>query len=265
MAAHLVRAPAFYETMPRRYQQLFRGPTVVEHAAIAARRRSAPAHGEIWRRLPQGAAIVCLVAEDRPGLLSYLATALTTQSIDLLAAHVYSRFDPDGGEWVDFLWLRRDETLAPALIEADVARVVDLLGGLLTGELRMNGRPAPRRRRQWTDASIMVRLDPGDGPRRPASLAVETHEQPSLLRAVRQRLERAGARVLDARRVPGPGARVTHRFSVVEADGRAPDQYRRGVLQAEVLRMLEPGEPHAEADFVDEPSFADDEVESASA
>src|ERR1700744_2699182 len=92
--ARLVRAPAFYESMPRRYQQLFRGPTVGEHAGIAARRRGAPVHAEIWRRLPMGAAIVCLVAEDRPGLLSYLETALTTQSIDILAAHTYSRFDP---------------------------------------------------------------------------------------------------------------------------------------------------------------------------
>src|SRR6185437_11963941 len=107
MAPQLVRAPAFGETMPRRYQQLFRGRTVVEHAAIAARRRAAPAYGEIWRRLPQGAAIVCLVAEDRPRLFSYLSTALAAQSIDLLGAHVYSRFDPDGGEWVDLLWLRR--------------------------------------------------------------------------------------------------------------------------------------------------------------
>src|SRR5260370_9138961 len=82
------RELAFYETMPARYRQLFRGPTVEEHAAIAARRGSAPAHAEIWRRLPHGAAIPCIVAEDRPGLLSYLGSAFPTPPSDILSAPV---------------------------------------------------------------------------------------------------------------------------------------------------------------------------------
>jgi UTP:GlnB (protein PII) uridylyltransferase len=234
------REPAFYETMPARYRQLFRGPTVDEHAGIAARRGGAPAHAEIWRRLPNGGAIACIVAEDRPGLLSYLGTVLTTRSIDILSAQVYARANPRGAEVVDLFWLRREEGTAAAVGESDLAHVADLLGGLMTGDLRMDGRPLGARHLASQDSATLVRFEE-DGPDSgPATLSLETVERPGLFRAVTSALLDADVRIISSKRASGQGARVIHRFSLAEHDGRAPDQYRRGLLQAEVLRVVEP-------------------------
>jgi UTP:GlnB (protein PII) uridylyltransferase len=233
------REPGFYETIPVRYRQLFHGSTVEEHAAIAARRGSAPAHAEIWRRLPHGVAIACVVAEDRPGLLSYLGSAFTTRSIDILSAQVYARANPRGTEVVDLFWLRRDETIASAVVEGDLTRVADLLGGLMTGDLRMDGRPLGARHVASPDSATLVRFEetPDVGP---ATLSLETIERPGLFRAVTNALLNANVRIISSKRVAGQGSRVVHRFALAEHDGATPNQYRRGLLQAEVLRVVEP-------------------------
>ncbi len=233
------REPGFYETMPARYRQLFRGPTVDEHAAIAARRGPAPAHAEIWRRLPHGGAIACIVAEDRPGLLSYLGTAFTTRSIDIVSAQVYARANPRGAEVVDLFWVRREEGTAAAVVDSDLTRVADLLGGLMTGDLRMDGRPLGARHVASPDAATLVRFEevPEFGP---ATLSLETVERPGLFRAVTTALLNANVRIIASKRAAGQDSHVVHRFSLAEHDGGTPNQYRRGLLQAEVLRAVEP-------------------------
>jgi UTP:GlnB (protein PII) uridylyltransferase len=240
LARASARVPAFYDTMPRRYQQLFRGPTVQEHAEVSRRRGSAPAHAEIWRRLPQGAAIVCLVADDRSGVVSHLGTALATRSIDILSGHIYSRPTPAGAEVVKLLWLRRDEVIAPILTDSDVARIVDLMAGLITGELRMDGRPSPRRRAPPPESATLVRFDPSEGPREPAVLSLETLGRPGLFTAVGRLLRMANTTIVDSQQSKGRGGSVACRFTVLDAGGKAPDQYRRGMLQAEILRLVEP-------------------------
>jgi CheY-like chemotaxis protein len=232
------RALAFYETMPDRYRQLFQGPTVGEHAAIAARRGGAPAHAEIWRRLPNGGAIACLVAEDRPGLLSYIGTVFMTRSIDILSAQLYSRADPRGAEVVDLFWLGREDETAAAIAPIDLARVADLLSGLMTGALRMGGRPLAARHAASQASATLVRLEevPEGGL---ATLTLETVERPGLFPAVTSALVDANVRIISSKRASAQASRVIHRFSIAEQDGRAPDQYRRGFLQAEVLRVVE--------------------------
>jgi UTP:GlnB (protein PII) uridylyltransferase len=254
------REPGFYETMPARYRQLFRGPTVDEHAAIAARRGPAPAHAEIWRRLPRGGAIACIVAEDRPGLLSYLGTAFTTRSIDILSAQVYARANPRGTEVVDLFWIRREEGIASAVVDGDLTRIADLLGGLMTGDLRMDGRPLGARHVASPDAATLVRFEEmTDGG--PATLSLETVERPGLFRAVTTALLDANVRIIGSKRAGGQGGHVVHRFSLAEHDGATLNQYRRGLLQAEVLRVVEPVTRKAGAaefrDLAGGPSFDD--------
>jgi [protein-PII] uridylyltransferase len=232
------RVPGFYETMPARYRQLFRGPTVDEHAAITARRKGAPAHAEIWRRLPQGGAIVCIVAEDRPGVLSYLGTVFTTRSIDIVSAQVYARANPFGSEVVNLFWVRRDDGSSAAVAEDDLARIADLLGGLMTGELRIDGRPLGGRHRASSESATLVRFEDGleQGS---ATLSLETVERPGLFRAVTSALHDANVRIVGSKRANAQGGRVVHRFTLAEHDGTVPDQSRRGALQAEVLRVAE--------------------------
>jgi UTP:GlnB (protein PII) uridylyltransferase len=230
--------PRFAETMPSRYRQLFRGSTVQEHEAIVARRGRAPAYAQIWRRLPQGGAIVCVVADDRRGLFSSVGMALATRSLDLLAAQIYCRSTPGGAEVVDLLWLRRDEAIAPSIVDADVARIADFLGGLMNGELRADGRPlAPRS--TSPELATLVHYDESDPASGVAALILETVERPGLFRAVIDSLVATGAQIRSSRRAHGAGRRVVHRFALTEGDGSRLDPYRRGLVQAEVLRVVE--------------------------
>ena len=230
--------PQFYETMPPRYRQLFHGAQVKEHAAIVANRKSSPVHAEIWRSLPHGGAIACIVAEDRPGILSYLGTVLTTRSIDILSAQVFARANPNGGEVVDLFWLRRDQALGSAVVEADLALIADLLGGLMTGDLRVDGRPLGARLVPAVSAT-RVSFDAATNAA-PATLSLETVERPGLFREVTTAILGANVRIIHAKRENAPGGRVDHRFAITERDGRTPAQSRRGLLQAEVLRVAEP-------------------------
>jgi UTP:GlnB (protein PII) uridylyltransferase len=179
------------------------------------------------------------VAEDRPGLLSYVGSVLTTRSIDIVSAQIYARANPGGAEVVDLFWLHREEGVAAPIVDTDLTRVADLLGGLMTGDLRMDGRPLGVRHRASPDSATLVRFEevPESGP---ATLSLETVERPGLFSAVTSALQAANVRIIASRRASGQGARVIHRFSLAEKDGRAPDQYRRGLLQAEVLRVVEP-------------------------
>jgi UTP:GlnB (protein PII) uridylyltransferase len=239
MSLEFEQGPGFWATMPARYRELFHGSAVLEHAAIAARRRGAPAHAEIWRRLPQGAAVACLVAEDRPGMHSYLGTVFAARSIDILSAQVFSRATPQGAEVVDFLSIRREEGTTAPLVEADLSQVADLLSGLMTGELRVGGRPLEVRSAPSRYAATLVRFEEGSGTD-PATLVLETLERPGLLRTVAAALINARVRILSSARTGGPGARAIHRFAIAEMGGGPPDQCRRGHLQAEVLRVVEP-------------------------
>jgi UTP:GlnB (protein PII) uridylyltransferase len=172
------------------------------------------------------------------GLLSYVGTVFTTRSIDILSAQLYSRGDPRGAEIVDLFWLCREEGTAAAIAPSDLARVADLLGGLMTGDLRMNGRPLAPRHAASQASATLVRLE--EGPEGgPATLSLETVERPGLFRAVTSALLNANVRIIASKRASAQCARVIHRFSLAEQDGRAPDQYRRGLLQAEVLRVVE--------------------------
>jgi UTP:GlnB (protein PII) uridylyltransferase len=238
MASAIRPQPPFHRTMPARYRELFHGPTVQEHAAIVAHRGSSPAHAEIWRRLPQGGAIACVVAEDRPGLLSFLDTAFTARSIDIVSAQIFGRASPTGAEVVDFFWLRRDEDLGSALVEADLGYVADFLGGLMTGDLRVDGRPLGTRKVAARESATLVGFeDASDGGL--STLCLETVERPGLFHAVTTALLDAKVRIIRSKRAPGPGSRVIHRFIIAERSGRTPDQQRRGLLQTEVLRAVE--------------------------
>ncbi len=232
----------FCETMPARYRQLYHGPTVLEHAAIVARRGSSPAHGEVWRRIQDGGAIACVVTEERPGAAHYLGTAFATRSIDILSAQVYFRRGAKGSEVVELFWVGRGTDRGAPVEDADLAHIADLIGGLMTGELRINGRPLSTPLGASPRIATLVRCDAPSGPGgAPVTLTVETIERPGLFATITGALVQANVRILKSIRTGGPRGQVTHQFAIADHDGRRPDQYRRGILQAEILRVLEPG------------------------
>ena len=222
--------------MPARYRQLFRGGAVNEHAAIVARRGTAAAHAEIWRRTPQGAAIVCMPADDHPWLLSFVCTALTAHAIHMVSAHLYARVS-DRTDLMCLLWLVREESAGRSVLDADVTRIAELVGGLVTGELTDEVVPRGARHTTPRDAATLIRFeDIGNAAR--ASLVIETLERPGLFRAVTSALQSARVRILNSVATTAQDGRVVLRFSLVEPDGTAPDAHRRDLLQADVLRAV---------------------------
>lgn len=232
---------AFHASMPDRYRREFDPKDIGEHAAIVARRAGAPLHLEVWRKLPKGGAVLVVVADDRPGLLSFISASLVVHQMDVVGAHVYTRLDPESGrhEAVDFLWLQRDAALALPVLPADVVRIGDVLQSLILEETTVDAvvrsarpiRPAP------PGASTRVAFDqnPDDGA---VVLTVQTFDRPGLLLAITQALFRAGVQIiaLDATTRAG---RVVDRFSIVELDGTPIRPARRGLLQMEVLSAID--------------------------
>src|SRR5690242_10953829 len=86
-AASPLDARTFAASMPDTYGDAF-GDSAAEHAAIAARRAGRAAHLERWRSLDDGTSIVCVVADDRAGLLSTICRVFVANDLDVMTAQV---------------------------------------------------------------------------------------------------------------------------------------------------------------------------------
>jgi [protein-PII] uridylyltransferase len=230
---------AFYESMPSRYRELFDGVAAREHSAIVARREGTPAHVEIWKRLPEGGAIMCVVADDRPGLLSYISAALVVHMMDVVAAQAYTRRTPGGAEAVDLFWLRREGPAKSPVLEADALGIAGVLRALVTRELTIDAitrqtgaRPAPP-----PGASTHVTFEEAASTGL-AVLTVETFDRPGLLLAITKALSRARVQIIASEAMSRDG-RVVDRFTLVELDGAPLRPERRGILRVEVLAAID--------------------------
>jgi [protein-PII] uridylyltransferase len=227
--------------MPPRYRDSFDGVAIREHAAIVGRRAAAAAHVEIWRRLPNGRAIACVVADDRPGLLSLISAALVVQALDVVSAQAYTRAlaDREGAEAVDFLWLRRDADLAMPIRSADAVQLSEVLSGLLTGGLTMESviRRAKGRPSAPPGASTRVAFNETSDAGL-SVLTVETFDRPGLLLAITLALFKARVQIVGTDVVTSEG-RVVDRFTIVELDGAPILRHRRGAVQTAVLTAID--------------------------
>ena len=98
----------FIASMPLSYREAFDDEAMLAHAGIAARREASATRVEIWKDLPERVVAICIVAEDRPGLLSQISAALVAHEIDVVTAHAYCRARSNGTqEAIDLLWIRR--------------------------------------------------------------------------------------------------------------------------------------------------------------
>src|SRR5260370_4376672 len=232
---------AFYASMPERYRDAFDASDGREHAAIVRRRSGAPVHLEIWRRLPTGGAIVCLIADDRPGLLSFISASLVLHQMDIMTAQAYTRVAPGTSlsEAIDFLWIQRDAPHPLPVLRADIARIAEVLRALITGELTIElalrrvrpprqAPPGTRTRVTFDDASNEGMV----------VLRVETFDRPGLLLASTQALLHAEVQIIQTHATTRNG-RVVDSFTITELDGAPIGRQRRGTLQMEVLAAID--------------------------
>jgi [protein-PII] uridylyltransferase len=232
-------AEGFAASMPSRYGLLFDPRTIARHAAVAFRRGSRLAHAEVWRTLPDRSAALCVVAVDRPGLLSAIAAALVLHRLDVITALVFSRTLPDGVcEAVDLVWVRRASPTDTAAIDVDeAASIGEVLSAILSGSISVEhiaahapAAPPP------SDESVRVRFEDVDEGGL-AVLTVDAPDRPGMLLTIALELFQHGAQIVRSlvRTVDG---RAFNRFEIAEFSGAALSAERRQQVREAVFAAI---------------------------
>jgi [protein-PII] uridylyltransferase len=214
---------ALLSTMPDRYL-LANGPeSIVQHARVVAERRGAAVHvGRVTSRHPE-AAELCVVADDRPGLLASIAAAITASRLEVLAAQVYSRTIDGRGEAVDVFWVR-DRDGGTDGVEAVMPRLARDLEDVCS--LRVDpeellrartGSTSPWRERPSPAVPTEILLDDRASPRHTV-VEVFAKDRPGLLFTLSHALHELGLSIALSK-INTEGARVADVFYVGELDG----------------------------------------------
>jgi [protein-PII] uridylyltransferase len=230
---------SFAASMPARYRVLFDQRAIVRHAAIALSRGTRPACAEVWRSLPDGSAAMCIVAEDRPGLLSAIAAALVLHKLDVLTALVFSRSLPGGeSEAVDLVWVRRaSQNDVDAIGGDETESIGEVLGAIVSGKVSTeqiaSQATAPPRD---ADPSVVVHFDPVDEDTL-APLRVEAPDRPGMLLTITLALFQQGTQIVRSL-VRTAGGRAFNRFELSEFSGAALSEERREQVRTAVHAAL---------------------------
>jgi [protein-PII] uridylyltransferase len=237
--APAVFAEAFARSMPPRYAVLFDPRSIRKHAGIACRRGARAAHAEVWRELADGTAALCVVAEDRPGLLSAIAAALVSHRLDVITALVFSRATPAGQlEAVDLVWVRRADPADAAPIGPDEATSIgEVLSAILSGSISVEeiaSRATTVEPHEGDDTVVRFEGADEDGH---AVLLVEAPDRPGILLTIAFEVFQQGAQILRSL-VRTAEQRAFNRFVLAEFNGAPLSQERREQIRAAVLSAL---------------------------
>lgn len=231
----------FVATMPAVYERLYSSREAAEHAAIVARREGRLVHAELWQSA-QGPRL-CVVAEDRPGLLALVTDALLAQGLAIQSARAFCRqVGRERLEAVDFLELRAlggpDDAAVP--LESDtLPAFLKSLSELIADDM------APRSSKLDTTAGsqpssepsrrvYFERQSPSDGR---YLLVVEASDSDGLLHSISSTLHAKGLRIL-ACEIRTVGGRARDRFEVEPSSPRALSDAELCDVQLAVLEAL---------------------------
>lgn len=238
------RLSAFVASMPPAYRQSFDLDATRMHAAVVSRRVGRAPHVEIWRELSERVVAICVVADDKPGLLSSISAALVEQRIDVVSADAFCRSRPDGAiEAVDFLWIRRLPSSRGSVAPIRAKDILALATAIEQTSTSLEPTPSQRVRMQPANTGSSARLKfDVDVEQGTTLLTVEAVDRPGLLLAVTQSLFRAGVQIVGLRATTENGCAVD-RFQLAEPNGRPLQNARLLELQAAVLGALDEGYP----------------------
>ena len=231
------------------------GAQMAAHAHVSATRGERPAHVASFPWHDPLLTALCVVAEDRPGLLALISEAFVQVGLDVRAAEAYTRrLSPDSAreappttppssspsstgasEAVDLFWVRRPQggTITENEVEALRVYLVDLL----------SGRRAPAQQLDSLGPAdfvteTTVRFMEGDGGLLNV-LEVETDDRSGLLLVLSRALFELQVQITTSQ-VRTSGKRVFDRFTLLELDGSPIDDSRRLEIQVAVLSAIEP-------------------------
>ena len=228
-------------SMPPAYTQIFERRDIAEHAAIVEARRGRRAYAAEWRQLPGGTVIVCIVADDVPGLLSLVSAAFVSHHLDVTSAQIFCRPTAAGVEAVDFFWLKRARpSRLPQHIDiseiTSVSRMLDELVGeeaqgrqLAVKELERVAPELPVRPRVFYDTRALRRGD--------VILNVVTPDRPGLLLAITLAFVHQGLEVVASEVRTDQGV-ASDRFTLRDARGGALSANRLADIQRQIITAL---------------------------
>jgi [protein-PII] uridylyltransferase len=229
---------SFLASMPERYLLANAPSSIVQHADIVAARGAKSAYvARVPGRQPE-AAELCVVADDRPGLLASIAAAITANRLEVLAAQVYSRHSGDRVEAVDLFWVR-DRDGGTEGVEPALPRLARDLDDLCSGrvepadllEARV-GATSPWRERPSPAVPTEVQVDDRASPRHTV-VEVFAKDRPGLLYTLARALHELGLSIALSK-INTEGTRVADVFYVNELDGSkvAPGPRRQQIHDA---------------------------------
>lgn len=230
----------FIASMPRAYRYVFSERGIADHARLAIERGRAVARiGRFHSRRDLGAGAICVIADDRPGLLAMISAALVSESLDVVHAEAYTRTIAGGGhEAVDVFWVRDMaapdvEHLGDERLAALERTLIDLIEGRQSpAQFRRTARPAAQR----YEANVRF-VEGEDG--QLSTLEVETVDRSGLLLALAHALFESKVQITRSA-VHTEGERVRDLFVLLELDGSPIGPARRLDIQVAVMTAIDP-------------------------
>ena len=229
----------FAETLPDAYRASFSWPTIREHTALSTSREPGkPAVGPCSApRLPGTA--LCVIADDRPGLLATISATFVKENLDIIAAEAYTRILPNHQrEALDIFWVQRLGAEDPRrpLTSGDFKRLEQPLASMLDDQLqplsRVSTSPPPR-----VAAEANVRfVEDKDG--QLSWLEVETDDRAGLLLTLSRVLFEQRVQIVSSH-VRTEAGRVKDKFAITELNDDPISNERRMQVQVAVLSAIQ--------------------------
>ena len=226
---------AFLETMPAAYARVFTASEAFDHAQVVARRGAHLVHAEICDG-PSGEQ-VCVVAEDRPGLLALITDAFLVHGLSIRNAKVYCRKRADGqSEAVDFFQLQHAKgDTGIGVGSAELGAFLQTLSELVAEDMLAASRPSVMP--SSSSPAIRVYFELEALRRGEATLLVESPDAEGLLNAIANALHAQNV-LIRASEICTEGGVAHDRFDLVSNDARALSSVRLCDIQQAVHAAL---------------------------
>jgi len=221
----------FVSSLPSDYYRRFGPAARAQHAKIAASRHEEPfVLGCVDTRGPDVA--LCVVAEDRPGLLATVSAALRLVGLEVVEGESFTRALPDGSnESLELFWVR------PPVDAETLERLRRSLQGLMAGKLD-SARAVSVPPAACPVSETRVRFVEGDAGTL-TTLEVESDDRSGLLLALARALFSQRVQIVRAE-VRTKQGRVYDRFAITGFDGSPIAPEHRLAIQVAVLSALGP-------------------------
>ncbi len=238
----------YLRSMGDRYVLSSSPVAIAHHAEIARRHERNLVSAALVPSRHAGAAEICVVAPDQPGLLAKVAAALAASRLEVHAAQIYSRRLPDSEaganemQAVDVFWVR-DRGDGVSGVARSIPKLAADVVGLLTGAKDAvdlaHKRYQGSLRRSMPKVRTQVTVD-DRASKAHTVIEVFTEDRPGLLFAIADTLYELGLSIALAK-INTEGTRVADVFYVSEREsgGKVPPGPRTAEVKSRILSVLQ--------------------------